>query len=156
MPTDWKTNVVLPIYKNKGDELQCKNYTGISLLCTGHIILPTVVNKRLKKYTEHITGEYQAGFRSGKSTTYQIFTVKNLLEKAWEHNVEIHQIFIYFQTAYDSIRREKLYAIMTFFGIPNKLIRLTKAIMGDSTYNVKIGTTMTDGYAVGNGLKHED
>ena len=54
-------------------------------------------------HTEHIIGENQAGFRTGKLTTDQIFTVKNLLEKAWEPNVEIHQIFVDFQKAYDSI-----------------------------------------------------
>jgi sorting nexin-29 len=103
IPTDWKTNIIVPIFKNKGDKLQCKNYTGILLLCTGYKILTTVINNKLKKYTEHIIGEYQAGFRSGKSTTDQIFTVKNILEKAWEYNVEIHQIFINFQRAHDSI-----------------------------------------------------
>ena len=87
IPTDWKTNIIVPIYKNKGDKLQCKNNRGISLLCTGYKIFTTVINKRLKKYTNHITGEYQAGFRQGKSTTDQIFIVKNLLEKAWEHNI---------------------------------------------------------------------
>ena len=55
------------------------------------MILTTVINNILKKYTEYIIGEYQAGFRTGKLTTDQIFTVKNLLEKAWEHNVEIHR-----------------------------------------------------------------
>ena len=153
MPTDWKMNIIAPIYKNKGDKLQCKNYTGISLLCTGYKILTTVTNNRLKKYTEHIIGEYQAEFRSGKSTSDQIFMVKNLLEKAWEHNVETYQIFIDFQKAYDSTRRDKLYEIMAFFGIPNKLIRLTKATMEDSTYHVKLGTTMTNSFKVGNGLK---
>jgi len=88
-----------------------------------------VINNRLNKCTEYITGEYQAGFRTGKLTTDQIFTVKNLLEKAWEHNVEIHQIFVDFQKAYDSIRRDKLYTTMAYFGIPNKLITLTKATM---------------------------
>jgi hypothetical protein len=126
VPTDWKTNIIVRIYKNKGDKLQCKIYRGISLLCTGYKILTTVSNNRLKKYTEHITGEYQAGFRSGKSTTDQTFTVKNILEKAWEHYVEIHQIFIDLQRAYAPIRRDKLYAITAFFGIPNKLIRLPK------------------------------
>ena len=58
-----------------------------------------------------------------------------------------------FQKAYDSIRRDKLYAIMAYFGIPNKLIRLTKATMENSTYHVKIGTIMTDGFKAGTGLK---
>jgi hypothetical protein len=47
--------------------------------------------------------------------------------------VEINQIFVDFQKAYDSIRRDKLYAIMAQFEIPDKLIRLTKAIMENST-----------------------
>jgi hypothetical protein len=45
---------------------------------------------------------------------------------------------------------------MTSFEIPNKLIRLTAATMEDSTYHVKIGTIITDGFKVGNGLKQGD
>ena len=107
LPTDWTKNIIVPIYKNRGDKLQCKTYRGISLLCTGYKILTAVINNKLNKYTEHIIGEYQTGFRTGKTTTDQIFTVKNLLGKAWKHNVEIHQIFVDFQKAYDSIRRDK-------------------------------------------------
>jgi hypothetical protein len=78
------------------------------------------------------------------------------LEEAWEHNVEIRQIFVDFQKAYDSIQRDKLYAIMAHFRILNKLIRLTKATMENSTYYVKIGTIMTDDFKVGTGLKQGD
>jgi hypothetical protein len=35
---------------------------------------------------------------------------------------------------------------MKFLGIPNKLIRLTKATIEDSTYHVKIVPMMTDGF----------
>ena len=45
---------------------------------------------------------------------------------------------------------------MAHFGIPDKLIRLTKATMENSTYRVKIGTIMTDGFKVGTGLKQGD
>ena len=75
------------------------------------------------------------------------------MEKAWEHNAEIHQIFVDFQKAYDSIRRDKLYAIRANFGITNELIRLTKASMGNSTYYVKTGKMMTNGFNVGTRLK---
>jgi len=81
MPKDWTKNIIVPIYKKRGDKLQCKNYRGISLLSTGHTMLTTVINNRLIKYTENIIGEYQAGFRTGKSPTDQIFTFKNLIKK---------------------------------------------------------------------------
>jgi len=73
----------VPTYKIRGEKLQCKNYRGISLLCTEYRILTAVINNILRKYTAHIIGEYQAGFRTGKLTTDQIFKVRNLLEKAW-------------------------------------------------------------------------
>jgi hypothetical protein len=41
-------------------------------------------------------------------------------------------------------------------GIPNKFIRLIKTTMNDSTYHVKIGQIMNDGFKVGNGLKQGD
>ena len=90
-------NIIVLICKNRRDKLQCKKYRGISLLCTGYKILTAVINNGLKKYIEHIIGEYQAGFRTGKSTTDQISTVKNLLEKAWEHNVETHGSLMIFR-----------------------------------------------------------
>jgi len=49
-----------------------------------------------------------------------------------------------------------MYVIMAHFGNPNKLIRLTKATMENSTYSVKIGIIMTDGFKVGTGLQQED
>jgi hypothetical protein len=51
------------------------------LLWTEYKTLSTGINNRLKKCTDHIIGQYHAGFRSGYSTLNQIFTVKNLLEK---------------------------------------------------------------------------
>ena len=32
IPGDWKSSVVLPIYKGKGDPLECGSYRGIKLL----------------------------------------------------------------------------------------------------------------------------
>jgi hypothetical protein len=67
----------------------------------------------------------------------QTFTAKNLLEKAWEYSVEIHQIFIAFQRAYNSIRTNNLYEITTLSEIPNKLIKLIKRKMNDFTCHIK-------------------
>ena len=41
-------------------------------------------------------------------------------------NEAVHQLFIDFKKAYDSVRREVLYNILMEPGIPKKLIRLIK------------------------------
>jgi len=48
IPTDWTKNIIVPIYKNRGDKLKCKNYRGMSLLCIGYKILTTVFNNKRK------------------------------------------------------------------------------------------------------------
>ena len=47
-----------------------------------------------------------------------------MLEKKWEYNEAVHQLFIDFKKVYNSVRREVLYNILMEFGIPKKLIRL--------------------------------
>ena len=32
MPEDWKSAVIVPLYKGKGERTECKNYRGINLL----------------------------------------------------------------------------------------------------------------------------
>jgi len=49
-----------------------------------------------------------------------------MFEKKWEYNDAVHQLFIHFKKAYDSVRREVLYNISTEFGIPMTLVRLIK------------------------------
>jgi hypothetical protein len=61
----------------------------------------------------------------------------------------------YARCACDVIRRAILDGIMDFVS-PNKVVRLTKATIKDSTYHVKIGPVMNEGFRVGNGLKQGD
>jgi hypothetical protein len=94
-------------------------------------------------------------FRKGKSTIHQLFIVKLILEKFWEYKIDVHQIFVDFKQAYDKINTEKLYKIMLYFGIPEKLIRLTKVTMEDSAFYVKMQTELTEP-TTRNGLKQGD
>jgi hypothetical protein len=51
---------------------------------------------------------------------------RQILEKKWEYNETVHQLFIEFKKAYDSVKREVLYNILIEFGVLMKLVRLTK------------------------------
>jgi hypothetical protein len=73
-----------------------------------HKILSNILLSRLSPYFDEIIGDHKCGFRRNRSTTDQIFCIRQILEKKWECNETVHQLFIDFKKAYDSLRRELL------------------------------------------------
>jgi hypothetical protein len=51
----------------------------------------------------------------------------------------VHQSFIDFKKAYDSIKREVLYDILLEFGLPKKLVRLIKICLNENYSEVRVG-----------------
>jgi hypothetical protein len=102
MPEDWKKGKLRPIHK-KGDILECKFYRGISLLNRAYKVLSNVKYTRFLHYTETQVGAYQCRFCARKSTTDNMFVLRQILEKAWEWNLEVQCLFIDFKAAYDTI-----------------------------------------------------
>jgi purine nucleoside phosphorylase len=49
----------------------------------------------------------------------------------WEYNEIVHQLFIDFKKAYDSVMRELLYNIFIDFGVPIKLVRLVTMCLNE-------------------------
>ena len=111
MPEEWKEAIIVPIYK-KGDKTDCNNYRGISQFPTTYKIVSNILLSRLIPYKEEVIGDHQCRFRRSRSTTDHIFCICQILEKKWEYNEAVHQLFIDFKKAYDSVRREVLYHIL--------------------------------------------
>ena len=89
------------------------------------------------------------------STTDHIFCIRQILEKKWEYNEAVHQLFIDFKKAYDSVRREVLCNILIESGIPKKLVRLIMCL--SETYSRdRVGKNLTDMFSIRNGLKQGD
>ena len=84
-------------------------------------------------------GDHQCGFRRNRSTADHIFCIRQILEKKWERNEAVHQLFIHFKKAYDSVRKEALYNILIEFGIPKELVRLIKMCLNETYSRVQLG-----------------
>lgn len=87
IPDEWKEALIVPIFK-KGDKHDCNNYRGISLLSTSYKVLSKIILKRIETYTDSLIEEHQSGFIKGRSTTDQLFIVKETIAKYWEFNKE--------------------------------------------------------------------
>jgi hypothetical protein len=51
----------------------------------------------------------------------------------------VHQLFVDFKKAYDSVKREVLYNILLRFGIPKKLVRLIKMCLNETCSKACVG-----------------
>lgn len=86
----------------------------------------------------------------------QIFTLRQILEKTKEYNIELHHLFIDFSSAYDTIDRSQLYTAMKEFDIPRKLINMVQITMNNSHCQVRIQTDLSEPLKTLNGLRQGD
>ena len=121
---------------------------------TTYKILSNILLSKLTPYAEKISGEHQRGYRNNRSTTDFIFCIQ-ILEKKWEYNEAVHQLFIYFKKVYDSVRREVLYNILIKFGIPIKLVNFIKMCLNETYSRVQVGKNLSDTFPNRNGLKQD-
>jgi len=122
-------------------------------LPTTYKILPNILLSRLIPYAKEIIGNHQCGFRHNRSSVDHIFCIRQILEKKWEYNEPVHQLFIDFKKAYVSVRREVLHKILIEFGIPRKLVRLIKMSLTEIYSRVRVGKNVSERFPIRNGLK---
>ena len=51
MPEDWKSAVIVPLYKGKGERSKCKNYRSISMLSVVEKIYAGILVDRVRIVT---------------------------------------------------------------------------------------------------------
>lgn len=106
--------LICPIHK-KDDKKECNNYRSIALMNVTYKILSYYNVDRVKPFKEKIIRDYQSGFRENKSKIDQIFIIRQLYQKTWEFNQELHTLYVDFKKAYDSINRKSIYKILDHF-----------------------------------------
>ena len=67
----------------------------------------------------------------------------------------MHQPFIDFKKAYDSVRREVLCNILIQFVISMKLVRLIKMCLNVTLSRVRVGKNLSDVFSFRNGLQQD-
>jgi hypothetical protein len=81
------------------------------------------------------------------------YAIVKYLRNNEKYSEAVHQLFRDFKEAYDSVRRVVLYNIPNEFGIPMKMVRLTKMCLNDTYSRVQVGKHLSDVFPTRNALK---
>ena len=124
IPEEWRRNVLIPIYKNKGNTQYCKNYRKLKLMSHTMKVWERIIEARLRDRVE--INKQQYGFMLGKGTTDAMFALKMLMEKYRKSQRELHCVFMDQEKDYDRVLRKELWYCMRKSGIVEKYVQLVQ------------------------------
>ena len=153
VPEEWRKAIIVPIFKNKGSKLDCTKYRGISLTSVPSKVFLRVLLNIVKPIVEGRLREEQAGFRGGRSTLDQIFVLRQVLEKKWEHAMPVYCAFMDLEKAYDSVWREGMWQIAKYYGVPRQIVEMLRDYYNGSSSCVRIDGGQGDWFPINTGLR---
>ena len=146
---DWKSSVVLPIYKGKGDPMECGSYRGIKLLEHAMKVVERIFQHRILQQIE--ADDMQFGFMKGKGTTGAIFTVRQMQQNFRVKGKKLYFGFVDLEKAFDRVLREVIRWAMRKLGVEEWLVSavmsmytgaktVVRTVYGNiSSFEVKVG-----------------
>ena len=84
----------------------------------------SVVGKTYKGLIDDVQG----GIRAGRWCVDQIFTLKQIGERAWEKQYRVYVGFMDLGKAYDRVNREAIWQVLRMYDVGGKLLNVIKSI----------------------------
>ena len=140
-PTNWKSAIVIPIYKGKGSKLDPASYRPISLCSTIGKALERIVRDDLLRCinVNHPLNDSQHGFTVNKSTITNLLVTEKTIAESNNCNEPLDVINFDFSRAFDRVLHHKLLHLLSLYGLSDKMIAWMHSFLSDRTQAVRVG-----------------
>jgi len=123
IPDEWKTSMVLPIFKGKGDVMTCGSYKRVKLLEHGMKIVERVLERRTQSLVN--LDKTQFDLMPGKGTMDTLFLMFMVRRMQEEYRAKEKRMYMYFDDlakAFDRVTRFIIFIkIIKIYNIKNKI-----------------------------------
>ena len=115
----WKSAIICPIYKIKGDKVDSANYRPVSMCSSVGRLFEIIVKKQLNEHLEqyHLLNSRQHGFTSGLSVTTNLLMADNIIANYAEDNVPYDIITFDLARTFDKVPYALLIDIFSMINI---------------------------------------
>ena len=136
-----------------GNKEVCLNHRGINLLSIPGKLFAMILSERIRPTFHNHRRCEQAGFTFGRSTTEQIFAIRQIIEKSKEFNKSTYIAFIDFKAAFDPVSRDSLWKILQICGVPQELSFLVRQLYTYTRSAVRLASSLSEEFTIETSVK---
>ena len=151
IPDEWKTSVVVPIFKGKGDVMNCGSYRRAKLLEHGMKFSERVLERRIRELVDFDVAQF--GFMPGKGTTDALFLVRRLQKEHRAKDKRMCMCFVDLEKAFDRVPRRVMEWAMRKKGLPEILVKAVMSLYEGAETKVKVGSGLSEEFSVKVGVQ---
>ena len=152
MPDEWKTSVIVPIFKGKGDVMSCGSYREAKLLEHAMKIVERALERQIRTLVN--LNEMQFGFMPGKGTVDAIFIVRRMKEEYQKKNKKLY-VFCGHGKAFDRVPRKVMEWAMRKNGLSKVIVRAVMSLYDGAKTRVRVGSAYSEEFEVKVGAHQE-
>ncbi|TWW52971.1 hypothetical protein D4764_0013940, partial [Takifugu flavidus] len=105
-----------------------------------------VLERRVRRIVEPRIQEEQCGFRPGRGTVDQLYTLSRVFEGAWEFAQPVHMCFVDLEKAFDCVPRGVLWGVLQEYGVSGPLIRAVRSLYNRCQSLVRIAGSKSNSF----------
>ena len=153
IPKEWRTSLIVLIWKRKGDVRGSGKYRGITLLNQVLKLLERDLDAGMGRRVEGDFGGELQGFRKGRGTADGMYVLIQMVEKRLEVQGSMALGFVGLDKAFDRVPREMVMATLRWMGVPEAEVRIVEGMYENTTATVMVGEGASEEFEVKIGLR---
>jgi hypothetical protein len=155
-PDGWRQGTVMPLFKqgSGSKRTDANDYRPITLTSCVSKLFEALLLSRLNDWSQRTARlvEEQCGFRAGRSTLDQIFTLHELLAHKREAGKVTYMAFLDARRAYDTVWREGLLFKLAQAGIRGRMFSMLHSMLARTSRRVVIDGFVSSDFMTSVGL----
>ncbi len=154
VPLEWRTALLIPIYKGKGQLAELASYRPLSVPTVACRIWSSIINQRLLNACKDILPDTMFGFRPHRRTSDPLFVLRHLMDMHKAGRGDRFAVaFMDLSGAYDSIDRNRLFHKLKQLGMSDQSISTLKHLYAETRCIVKCEKGTHAPFNIGVGLR---
>ena len=149
-PPDWQRAILVPLFKGEGSRLDPSDHRLLALMSTVAKTFEKILDNRLRRWSDRVgaLSDLQGGFRAGRCTLDQVFTLSEIARMHKEKSIPLYLGFIDVRKAYDRVWLPGLWFKLQGLGLSPKFLSLLKSMFSKITRCVRVNGSLTEDFPV--------